>query len=309
MEFLYLLEDLRTPFWDRVFSALTFLGGEVVFIALAIVVFWCINKKDGYYLMAAGLGGTVISQTLKIACRVPRPWVRDPAFTIVESAREGAGGYSFPSGHSQTAVAALGGTARFAGGKWIRTVLWILAAAVCFSRMYLGVHTPADVAAGALIGILLVFGLYPLFQKDNPKIMDGIFLCLLAMSAAACFFSAHVPAGADPDNLAEFQKNSYTLLGVLAGVVVAAPIERRKIQFEPRAPWWAQVLKCLLGLSLLMGIRLALKAPLNALFGGSQIADALRYMIMVMAAILLWPLTFSWFAKGCPLRKKGGDQT
>ena len=113
MSFLYILEGLRVPLLDKLLSALTFLGGEGIFIALAIIVFWCVSKRDGYYLIAAGVGGTVISQNMKILCRVPRPWVRDPNFTIVESAREGAGGYSFPSGHSQNAVVALGGTARF----------------------------------------------------------------------------------------------------------------------------------------------------------------------------------------------------
>ena len=306
MGILYMLEGLRAPVLDKLFSAVTFLGGEGVFIAVAIVVFWCVSKRDGYYLIAAGVGGTVINQTMKIVCRVPRPWVRDPGFTIVESAREGAGGYSFPSGHSQNCVVALGGTARFLQKTWVRVVLWVLTALVCFSRMYLGVHTPADVAVGAGIGLALVFGLYPLFRKDDPRLAEGVFAVIYALAAAACWLSgARMLEGADPDNLAEFQKNSFTMFGVAAAVMIAAPIERRYIRFETKAPWWAQILKCLLGLAVVMGLRVALKSPLNALFGGRQAANAVRYMLMVLAAILVWPLTFPWFAKGCPLGKKG----
>ncbi len=305
MSFLYVLEGMRTPILDGLFSAVTFLGSEGAFIALAIIVYWCINKRSGYYLIAAGVGGTVLSQNLKILCRVPRPWVRDPNFTIVESARAGATGYSFPSGHSQNAVVALGGAARFAERKWLKALLWVLAAAVGFSRMYVGVHTPADVAVGAAIGLILVFGLYPLFRKDDPRVMDGVFVVVFLLTAAACLFAGHMPAGADPENLAEFQKNSYTMFGVAAAVLIAAPIERKYIRFDPRAPWWAQILKCALGLALVMGLRMALKAPLNALFGGRQAANAVRYMLMVLAAILVWPLTFKWFGKGCPMGKRG----
>ncbi len=309
MGFLYVLEGIRTPFLDKLLGAITFLGGEGVFIAVAIVVFWCASKRDGYYLIAAGVGGTVVNQTLKIACRVPRPWVRDPGFTIVESAREGAGGYSFPSGHSQNSVVALGGTARFLKKTWARVLLWVLAALVCFSRMYVGVHTPADVSVGAAIGLALVFGLYPIFQKseEKPWLVTAVFAVTAALALAAALYGQlwPWPGDIDAENLAEFQKNSFTMLGVAAAVLVAYPVERRYIKFDTSAPWWGQVLKCALGLVLVMGLRMALKAPLNALFGGHAAANAVRYFLMVLAAALLWPLTFPWFAKGCPLGKKG----
>ena len=105
MGFLYALESIRCPLLDSFFSVITYLGSEWLFIAAAVIVFWCYNKRDGYYLLAAGLIGTVVNQFLKIVCQVPRPWMRDPKFTIVESARADAGGYSFPSGHSQNATA------------------------------------------------------------------------------------------------------------------------------------------------------------------------------------------------------------
>ena len=309
MGFLYVLEGIRTPLLDKLLGTVTFLGGEGVFIAVAIVVFWCASKRDGYYLIAAGVGGTVVNQTLKIACRVPRPWVRDPAFTIVESAREGAGGYSFPSGHSQNSVVALGGTAQFLKKTWARVLLWVLAALVCFSRMYVGVHTPADVSVGAAIGLVLVFGLYPIFQKsgEKPWLVTAVFAVTAALALAAALYGQlwPWPADIDAENLAEFQKNSFTMLGVAAAVLVACPIERRYIKFDTHAPWWGQVLKCALGLILVMGLRMALKAPLNALFGGHAAANAVRYFLMVLAAALLWPLTFPWFAKGCPLGKRG----
>ena len=85
MDFLYFLEGLRTPWLDAVVSALTHLGGETVFLVAALVVFWCVDKRQGYYLMSVGFLGTLVNQFLKITCRIPRPWVKDPTFEIVET--------------------------------------------------------------------------------------------------------------------------------------------------------------------------------------------------------------------------------
>ena len=112
MEVLYWLEGIRSPFLDTFFSLITHLGSETLFLAIAIIVFWCFSKTKGYYLMTVGFFGTLINQFLKLLCRIPRPWVKDPNFTIVEAAREEATGYSFPSGPTQNAVSVLGCPAR-----------------------------------------------------------------------------------------------------------------------------------------------------------------------------------------------------
>ena len=66
MEFLYFLEDLRTPVLDTFFSLITHLGEETIFIVLGILFFWCLDKKQGYYLLSIGLLGTIINQFLKL---------------------------------------------------------------------------------------------------------------------------------------------------------------------------------------------------------------------------------------------------
>ena len=152
MEVLYFLEKLRNPVLDFLFSLITLCGEETVFMAVGMIVFWCVDKYKGYFLLFVGFLGTVLNQFLKMLCRIPRPWVKDPNFTIVESAEAAATGYSFPSGHTCAAFAA--------GMIWVRALplrgMRILSAmlAVCMglSRLYVGVHYPTDVIAGALIG-------------------------------------------------------------------------------------------------------------------------------------------------------------
>lgn len=167
MELLYLLEGIRTPFWDTVLGAITLFGEETLFILLAVILFWCVDKRGGYYMMATGFIGVVANQFLKLWFRIPRPWVRDPNFTIVESAREAASGYSFPSGHTQAVMSSLGVPAVITKKPWLRIACIALIALTAFSRMYLGVHTPADVGVSLIVGAVLLAAIYPVFLRQG----------------------------------------------------------------------------------------------------------------------------------------------
>ena len=135
MEVLYWLESIRNPILDTLMLIFTEFGNEVLFIAAGMIMFWCIDKKQGYFILLAGFFGVYINQFLKITCRIPRPWVLDPEFTIVEAAREAATGYSFPSGHTQTAVGCWGALAVCRKETWVRIVGISLALLVPFTRL------------------------------------------------------------------------------------------------------------------------------------------------------------------------------
>jgi len=301
MSFLYWLESIRCPFLDAVMQAFTCFGEELAFLLLALTIFWCVSKEEGYYLLFVGFFGTVLNQFLKLLCRIPRPWVRDPSFTIVESARSGAGGYSFPSGHTQNAVGTLGGIARWHKNRALRIVCIVLAALTAFSRMYLGVHTPLDVGVSFGLGLVLVFALYPLFRDidSHPNRLYWLFGVMAVLGLAYLLFAELWPFPADVDaaNLASGRKNAYTLLGAVLGMTFSYWLDRRYVHFDVRAVWWAQVLKAVLGLAITIGLRTVLKAPLLALCGGHNIANLIRYALMVIFAAGIWPMTFGWFGR------------
>lgn len=301
MELLYWFETIRTPALDAAMSLVTRLGEETFFMVAALFVFWCVDKRRGYYLLAVGFTGTLINQWLKIVCRVPRPWVRDPHFTIVESARDGAAGYSFPSGHTQSAVGVFGGVARFTRRWWLRCVCLVLLVLVSVSRMYLGVHTPADVGVSFAVTAVLVLLLYPLIESTLwfPGRMYVILGVLLGASAAFVAFVELFPFPADVDaaNLAEAVKNAWSMAGAVGGMLLACLFDNRLLQFPNRAPWWGQLVKLLGGLVLVVLVKSLLKAPLLALCGGHQAAHALRYFLMVLTAGALWPMTFRFFER------------
>ena len=301
MDILYALEKIRTPFWNGVMSAVTQLGGEVIFIVAAVVVFWCVSKWEGYYLMTIAFCGTVLNQFLKLICRVPRPWVRDPNFTIVESARAEAMGYSFPSGHTQNAIGLFGGMARWGGRRWVRLGLTALALVIAFSRMYLGVHTPADVGVSLVLAAALVLGLYPLMRRaqEKPRYMGYVLAAMLVVSGAFVVFVEAYGFSADTDaeNLASGIGNAWKMLGAVAGMTLAWLLDRRYIHFETQAVWWVQVIKVAVGMALLLAIKSGLKAPLLALLGHEGLAGGVRYFLLVLVAGAVWPLVFRPMSK------------
>lgn len=301
VDILYALEKIRTPFWNGVMSAVTQLGGEVIFIVAAVVVFWCVSKWEGYYLMTIAFCGTVLNQFLKLICRVPRPWVRDPNFTIVESARAEATGYSFPSGHTQNAIGLFGGMARWGGRRWVRLGLTALALVIAFSRMYLGVHTPADVGVSLVLAAVLVLGLYPLMRRaqEKPRYMGYVLAAMLVVSGAFVVFVEAYGFSADTDaeNLASGIGNAWKMLGAVAGMTLAWLLDRRYIHFETQAVWWVQVIKVAVGMALLLAIKSGLKAPLLALLGHEGLAGGVRYFLLVLVAGAVWPLVFRPMSK------------
>lgn len=301
MEFLRFLEGLRTPIGDAFFLAVTHLGEEIIFIVIGILFFWCVDKKKGYYILSVGFMGTVFNQFLKLWFRVPRPWVKDPAFFIVESARAGATGYSFPSGHTQAAVGMYGSIARACKSIWLRVISILLCVLVPLSRMYLGVHTPADVAASVGVALILIFGLYPIMNKavENPKYMR---ICFAVMAAFTLLFLIFVlcysfPANIDMHNYESGVKNGYKMLGCILGLWSGYELDAHYIHFETKAVWWVQILKLVPGFLLLLAVKSGLKTPLNTLLNGNFLADGIRYFLLTVVASGIWLMTFRFWNK------------
>ena len=298
MTVLYFLESIRMPGLNEFMLGITRLGEETAFLVAALIVFWCVDKRKGYYVMAVGFAGTMASQFLKLLCRVPRPWALDPDFTILEQAREAADGYSFPSGHSQSAVGTFGAIAATSKNKWVKGVCIALCVLVPLSRMYLGVHTPADVLVGAGMALALVWLLRRWIMEGDRGMLILISL-LTAMAVGLLLYTTcwPFPADVDQENLASGVKNAYTLLGCMLGIAVVYPVEKKYVRFSTEARWWAQILKVILGLAVVLLVKEGLRAPLDGIFGGHMAARMIRYFLVVLAAGILWPMSFGWFSR------------
>ncbi|MBE6470154.1 MAG: phosphatase PAP2 family protein [Coriobacteriaceae bacterium] len=301
MDFLYVLEGLRMEPVTSIMSALTYLGTQYVFVAIGLIMLWCISKRQAYYLFAVSLLGTIANQWLKLLFCIPRPWVLDSSFSIVESAREMAAGYSFPSGHTQAAVGTFAAIAIANKRRWLRVACVIVIALVPFSRMYLGVHTPLDVGVAFACAIAVAFALWPCFKDEQrftactPFVLGGaITLCI----AFTVWVNVNpFPADVDAENLAEGMKNAWQLLGLALGLAVSYYVDQRFLHFEVKAPLPGQILKCVLGIALFAAIYFGLKPLLAALFGAVWWPYAIRTFLAVLFVGCLWPLTFPFFAR------------
>lgn len=146
----------HNPLTDSVFPVITELGeAGFIWIALALLMLALGRKRGwsttGWLVLFSMLLGLLIGEVgLKnIVCR-PRPfmeWTPGPELLIPPP-----DGWSFPSGHSCSSFAAA--TTIFMKDKRWGAAAFVLAGLIAFSRVFLFVHYPTDVLAGAALGVL-----------------------------------------------------------------------------------------------------------------------------------------------------------
>jgi undecaprenyl-diphosphatase len=132
---------LLNPF----FEALSYLGtyGAIwLVLAGALAIAWRRPAIASSVFVAVG-AADLLAATLKLLIPRARPHVA----ALVALPHD----HSFPSGHAATSFA--GATVIGAIAPRARVPLYVLAALVAWSRVYVGVHYPLDVAAGALLGV------------------------------------------------------------------------------------------------------------------------------------------------------------
>ena len=81
------------------------------------------------------------------------------------------------------------------------------------------------------------------------------------------------------------------------GLVFVYFIDTRWTKFDTAAPWYAQIIKVVVGFGIVLAIKSGLSSPLTALFGNEYVARTVRYFLLVLFAGALWPITFKYFAK------------
>ena len=143
---------LRCGFLDTVLPAITRLSnhGEI-WIVLALMLFVFKKYRQGATVtLALAIDYVCCNLTLKPLIGRIRPFVLNPAVELLVEAPLDA---SFPSGHTAISFAAV--FALKASGSRLWKPALVLAIIIAYSRLYLYVHWPSDVLAGALLGAVL----------------------------------------------------------------------------------------------------------------------------------------------------------
>lgn len=174
--FFLLLNGFHSPFFDFLFWCITQLGNGWVLgpLLISIVIVTVPRRKVARVLLwgivAISVSGIINSQ-IKHAVHRSRPVAfyeqHNPgtdSLAQVASVGEKCSAVhvvgkalrsrSFPSGHTNAVFAAATFLALLFGGMFWWS--YLVAALVGYSRIYVGVHFPIDVAAGAVLAVLVV---------------------------------------------------------------------------------------------------------------------------------------------------------
>lgn len=294
MEFLYFLESIRSSVLNIFFILCTSFGEELVLVSLFAIIYWCINKTLAYRIAFSYFLSGVVVQGLKIHFRIERPWVTDPAFKPVESVLDTATGYSFPSGHTQSSTSLYSSIAFHFKKRALYILSFAIIALVMLSRMYLGCHTPKDVLTGFAITLVISLVVSLIFDNLNSSLTTDLLVMFLTtiLSAGLFVYSYYlVAAGVTTDVLA---MDGFKAAGAGMGFGIGWFIENRYIRFTPKnSRLGIQVLKPVIGL----GVTVALKAGLKLLLGDAMITNSIRYFIIILWVVTLFPLIIKKFLK------------
>lgn len=161
---LYLIqENLRSEWLDALcaFLSRAFQLG-IPWLILGVVLFCFKKTRTAGVILVAAVALTFFFNEIAIKNAVgrERPCTIDPS---IQLAIERPTSYSFPSGHTASCFAAVG-TLLFTFKK-LGVPMLLFAAFMGFSRMYLFVHFPTDVLAGAAMGLLMAWVTVLIFRE------------------------------------------------------------------------------------------------------------------------------------------------
>jgi hypothetical protein len=142
-------------------QTLSAFGSLYFYVAALLLIYWCVDEKLGARLSILLLISGCLNQAAKDFFRQPRPYDLDSRVAL---GRETS--YGFPSGHAQNSLLFWGFLAKNHIKIWFAVVLITLA--IGFSRLYLGLHFPTDLAGGWLLAILLLI-MYHFAKKLHLK--------------------------------------------------------------------------------------------------------------------------------------------
>ena len=273
-----LLQSLRNPFFDWFFYIVTQLGDQIVFILVAVIIYWTIDKKFAHKFVFTFMISAIINSSLKEIFQRPRPY----NYSSVQTEELWmTAGYSFPSGHAQ-AAGVLGYTALYQSKKLGSKILKYLGIFVLIfvplSRVYLGQHFFTDVIVGVLLSFVAAHFVFKLV--DLMKDEEHTYTLMIAPLFIIAMF---------------FVKNHdlYIAAGGFIGFALGYFLEKKYVSYQVKEVIWIQILKVVIGL---IGV-LLIKEGLKFIFPDEILFDFFRYFLIGVWAALGAPYVFKYGTK------------
>ena len=215
LEILMFFQSIRSQLLNAIFLLFTVSTELPVIVVISASMYWCFNKRIGQRLLFSLIGNFVTNIGIKDFVKAARP-IGIPG---LESLRVStATGYSFPSGHTQSATSFWSTLIILIKKWWVYIVGTIMIIGVGISRLYLGVHWPVDVIFGWIFGILLSIVFVKIFNYVDKNKKYWILILILIIYAMIGYF-----LGSD----------SYIgYLGIMTGFIIGYIVEDVFIKFR-----------------------------------------------------------------------------
>ena len=282
MEYLLYLQQLResapTILNESILFFSEFMGGTGALAVMALV-YWCISKHAGSFMLLNFSSAYMMNQTLKNIFCVTRPFLRDSRLHPYATAT----GYSFPSGHTMMGTAVYSSAAICQKNRkwfvWLCTLLILLTA---FGRNWIGVHTPQDVIVGILVSLAVVFGQYHMLRwlKNHPEkdILVLIFSILWAII------------------LLVFIPESEKTCGIFLGTYIGWFVEHRWVNFKVSGKPVHRILQYILGMGSVLAVYKVIIPVLVKPFS-ENLQILLINLFTFLTVTALWPAVLKFLQK------------
>lgn len=276
LEMIRMIQKLHSDGLTLFVEGITFIGEITVIIAIITYIYFIYNKKVGQKVIYISLLSMLVNNWLKLLIKAPRP-IGEPG--IISLRVETAGGYSFPSGHSQNSATLFTWLSQIVRKRWFTIMSIVLVVLIMLSRLYLGVHYPIDSLVGGILGLGIAWYLF--WKIDRLKKPH-----LVGLVVAAIFLPFIIYFGVTDANMAN---EIFKLYGLFLGSVLAFMVEEKWIHFQKSPCRWRALLRYILGIGIALGLQAGLKYVLPA----SNIGDFIRYFGIAFIALGCYPYLFT----------------
>jgi undecaprenyl-diphosphatase len=170
------LNSFHSPFWDKVMNIIS---GTSTWIPLYLVILvylgFKLKRKFIALLIVIAIAVTLsdqISVLIKNSVQRFRPCHQPELEGMVHIVNGYCGGlYGFVSSHASNCFMVATLCALMIRQRWFTISMFTWAAVIGYSRIYLGVHYPGDVVCGALLGAIVGYAIYKLYQYTDRKLL------------------------------------------------------------------------------------------------------------------------------------------
>jgi len=279
---------INNPIGIKLVSFITLFGEELIMIAVLGFLYWCYDKKFGKFVGLNILVGIVVNPLLKNLAFRRRPYFDHEGIEILKPVDASADiydiseqGYSFPSGHTTNSTILYSSLPMYKKNKVFMVLAFVIPFLVGISRIMLGAHYVTDVLCGWVVGaglMLLLSYLQRRVKNENLLHLIIVLCCLPGL-----FYCQTT--------------DYFTGYGMLIGYCLAAPFEKKFVNFKETRSVVRSVLRIVGGGALYFGLNTLLKMPfpkelLESATMLSFLIRTMRYAVIIFILIGIYPMIF-----------------